>query len=117
MTIFQTSVPASLKSNKTVILFISQGGEFQMTGPKHLTELFSKYSVLIFGIQKSDFERDYAKLSFITSVLSKNLDARPYFILNISIANCSVILFSCIAQDLSQCKKFLKNFIKVIVYQ
>ena len=39
-----------LKSNRITIFyyFISQGIEFQMTGPKHLIELFPKYSVLIF---------------------------------------------------------------------
>ena len=29
-----------------------------MTGPKHLIELFPKYSVLIFDTSKSDFDPD-----------------------------------------------------------
>ena len=77
-----------LPSNKVTIPFIVQGSEFQMTGPKCLIKFFPKNSVINFGTQKSDFERNFAEWLFITNILSKTSDARPCLALNISIANC-----------------------------
>ena len=48
----------SLKSGKLAMHFIYQGIEFQMNVTKHFIDLFSKYLALIFGTQKSDFERN-----------------------------------------------------------
>ena len=48
----------SLKSGTLAMHFIYQGIEFQMNGTKHFIDLFSKYLALIFGTQKSGFERN-----------------------------------------------------------
>ena len=53
----------SLKSVKVAhfpfpIVFISQGREFQMAGPKYLIEFCPKYSVLIFGYTEIRFDRN-----------------------------------------------------------
>ena len=78
-----------------------------MTGTKHFTLLFAKYSVLTPGTQKSGSERICVEILFITNILSKTSDARPCLALNNSLANC-LISFSCIAQDLS-CSKILSK--------
>ena len=78
----------SFKSDKAVILFISEGSELQTTGPEHFLDFLPKYSVLIFGKQTSNTERNCVVLLFITNMLSKNLDAIPCLTSDISIANC-----------------------------
>ena len=59
-----------------------------MIVPKFLNEFLPKYSALIFGTLKLEFERNYVELLFTTNILSKTADARPYLTLNISIAIC-----------------------------
>ena len=73
----------SLKSYKVAIL---PRKRVHMTGPKYL-EFFQKVFNIDFGTQKSSFERNFVKLSFITNLLSKASDTRPCLTLNISIAN------------------------------
>ena len=78
----------SFKSDKVVILFISEGSKFRITGPEYFLDFLPKYSVLIFGTQISDTERNCVVLLSITNMLSKNIDATSCLTLNVSIANC-----------------------------
>ena len=65
-------------SDKVALLFISQGRKFQKTRTTYLIKCFPKHSVLIFGTQNSDFERNFV---FITNMLSRTSDTRPYLLL------------------------------------
>ena len=77
-----------LKSDKVTIFIVLQGIEFQVTEPKYLIEFVPKYSVLIFGTTRSDFDHGCVDILFITNILLKTSDVRPCLTLNISIANC-----------------------------
>ena len=44
-----------------------QGKRFQMAEPKYFIKFFSKYSVINFGTEQSDFERNFVESLFITN--------------------------------------------------